>query len=338
VFIKAKTRKTDDAFGHGTHVAGLIGGNGALSRGAYIGIAPKVNLLNVKVTDDEGMANESDVIAGLQWVYDHREQYNIRVVNLSLNSTSAQSYHTSPMNAAIEILWFNGVVVVVSAGNNGTSESGVVFPPANDPFAITVGAARDMGTPDLADDTMASFSAFGVTSDGIAKPDLVAPGSNLIGLLSNPRSVLARAHPDHKVGGIAGPAHYFRMSGTSTSAAVVAGAVALLLQDEPGLTPDQVKYRLMATANRDWPGYDPAAAGAGYLDVSAAVYGATTEPANTGVTASQLLWTGPSPVLWGSVAWNSVAWNSVAWNSVAWNSVAWNSVAWNSDYWEQENK
>ena len=116
----------------------------------------------------------------------------------------------------------------------------------------------------------------------------------------------------------------------------MSGAVALLLQDEPLLTPDQVKYRLMATANKNWPGYDATRAGAGYLDIYAAVTGTTIASANSGIAASQLLWTGPEPVTWGSVSWNSVSWNSVSWNSVSWNSVSWNSVSWNSDYWDGE--
>ena len=110
-------------------------------------------------------------------------------------------------------------------------------------------------------------------------------------------------------------------------------AVPELLQDEPGLTPDQVKYRLMATANKSWSGYNSVKCGAGYLDVYAAVSGTTTKSANTGLMASQLLSTGKTPITWGSVGWNSVGWNSVGWNSVGWNSVGWNSVGWNSDYW-----
>jgi serine protease AprX len=126
------------------------------------------------------------------------------------------------------------------------------------------------------------------------------------------------------------------MSGTSMSAPMVAGIVALLLQDEPNLNPDQVKHRLMSTAAgaSRWSGYDPARAGAGIVDAAAAISSTSNAAANTGVHASQLLWTGNDPITWGSVNWNSVNWNSVNWNSVNWNSVNWNSVNWNSTYWE----
>ena len=117
------------------------------------------------------------------------------------------------------------------------------------------------------------------------------------------------------------------------AAPMVSGAVALLLQDEPGLTPDQVKYRLMATANKSWAGYSAAKAGAGYLDVFAAVNGTTNKSANTHVLPSQLLSTGSEPVTWGSVGWESVGWESVGWESVGWESVGWESVGWESDYW-----
>jgi serine protease AprX len=114
----------------------------------------------------------------------------------------------------------------------------------------------------------------------------------------------------------------------------VSGAVALLLQDEPKLTPDQVKYRLLATANKTWAGYNASTAGAGYVDAYAAVYGTTAQNANGALLPSQLLTTGSNPITFGSVGWNSVGWNSVGWNSVGWNSVGWNSVGWNSDYWD----
>ncbi len=309
-----------DGYGHGNHVAGIIGGNGSRSNGAYIGVAPMVNIVNVKVSDDQGVSNASNVVKGLQWINDNKARYNIKGVNLSLNSAVPASYNTDPIDAAVEILWFNKVVVVVSSGNLGKN---ALYPPANDPFVITVGATDDKGTASLADDVIASYSGSGNTTDGLKKPDLVAPGTNIVALMANPNSVLATAHPANVVNGI-----YFRMSGTSMAAPMVAGAAALLLQDEPNLTPDQVKYRLMATANKSWPGYAANRAGAGYLDVYAAVKGTTTTSANTGLSASKMLWSGSGPINWTSVNWNSVNWNSVNWNSVNWNSVNWNSDIW----------
>ncbi len=315
-----------DRYGHGTFVASIVAGNGLHSDNKYVGVAPRADIVNVRVSDDQGMSTESDVINGLQWVLDNRARYNIRVVNLSLNSSVAQSYHTSPLDAACEILWFNGIVVVASAGNNGTA---TLFPPANDPFVITVGATEDKGTLSTSDDVVAAFSAYGTTESGFAKPDLVVPGKNIIAFLPSNRGLtISVQHPSNQVDD-----HYFRMSGTSVAAPMVSGAVALLLQDEPNLNPDQVKYRLMATANQNWPGYNVTTAGAGYLDVSAAVDGTTTQTANTGITASQLLWTGSTPPMWDSVQWGSVQWGSVQWGSVQWGSVQWGSVQWGSDYW-----
>ena len=318
-----------DGNGHGTHVAGIIGGNGKTNSGARIGIAPKVDFIDVKVSNEHGVSLVSDVVEGLQWIYDNHDSYNIRVVNLSLNSSVPEPYHLSPLSAAVEILWFNGIVVVVAAGNNGTGSGPVtLYPPANDPFVITVGAVEDAGTPMLSDDSVASFSAYGTTADGFAKPDLVAPGRNIISLLANTTARIYVDHPTHRV-----DEHLFRMTGTSMATPMVTGAVALMLQDEPNLTPDQVKYRLKATANINWPGYSAAQAGAGYLDIHGAVNSTSTATANTGIAASQTLWTGDDPVAWDSVSWNSVSWNSVSWNSVSWNSVSWNSVSWNSEVW-----
>jgi serine protease AprX len=333
--VLASTNQTseasaNDGYGHGTFVAGIIGGNGTLSGGTYSGIAPWVNLVNVKVSNQQGMSTASDLIDGLQWINNNRSAYNIRVVNLSLNSTVAESYHTSPLDAAVEILWFNGIVVVVSAGNNGTGSGPVtLYPPANDPFVITVGASEDKGTAALSDDTIASFSAYGTTENNYAKPDLVAPGRHVVSLLASTSAYAYINHSSHRVDN-----NYFRMSGTSMSAPMVSGAAAILLQDEPNLNPDQVKYRLMSTANKNWTGYNAAAAGAGYLDVYAAVSGTTTGAANTGILPSQLLSTGSTPISWGSVGWNSVGWNSVGWNSVGWNTVGWNTVGWNASVWD----
>jgi serine protease AprX len=335
--IKAKANfnssahSSNDGYGHGTFVAGLVAGDGTQSQGTYIGIAPKSNVLNVRVSDDQGVSLESDVVHGLQWVYDNKARYNIRVVNLSLNSTTVQSYNTSPLDAACEVLWFHGITVVVSAGNSGSLN---IFAPANDPFVITVGATNDMGTASLADDVVATYSSYGITESGFSKPDLVAPGTNLVSLLpNNNRLTISQQHPANRVN-----SSYFRMSGTSMAAPLVSGAAALLIQSNPNLTPDQVKNRLKQTANHNllqWPGYNPLTAGAGYLDVYAAVHSNTSLSANTGQTASHLLWTGLHPVLWQSVNWDSVNWDSVNWDSVNWDSVNWDSVNWSTDYWGQ---
>jgi serine protease AprX len=317
--FNSNSNAMSDQFGHGTHIAGIIGSNGVSSNGSYIGVAPKVNLVSVKISNDQGNSTASDVVAGLQWVNDHRLDYNIRVVNLSINSTVSQSYHVDPIDAAVEILWFNGIVVVVSAGNNGPAK---LSPPANDPFVITVGATDDEGTAGISDDAVASFSGYGTTMDGYAKPDLVAPGKNIISLLTSKGCELAKDHPGNIVEN-----NNFKMSGTSMAAAVVSGAVALLLQDDPNMNPDQVKYRLMATANKTWSNYSSTTAGAGYLDVLAAVNGTTTETANTATHVSNLLTTGSDPVK------SSVNWSSVNWSSVNWSSVNWSSVNWSSDYW-----
>jgi len=318
-------QNTSDGYGHGTLISSVVGGDGSDSDGKYIGVAPMVNVINVKVSNDDGSARTSDVIQGLQWVLNNKDKYKIKVVNLSFNSTMAESYLTSPLDAAVEILWFNNIVVVVSSGNQA---NGSVYPPANDPFVITVGATDDKGTSSLNDDVVTSFSAYGTTTDGINKPDLVAPGKNIVARLVNTNMGMAKAHPANVISNT-----YFKMSGTSVSTPMVSGAVAILLQAEPGLTPDQVKYRLMSTANTNWNGYDSTKAGAGYLDIFSAVKTSSTASANTNILPSQLLTTGSEPITWGSVGWNSVGWNSVGWNSVGWNSVGWNSVGWNSDYW-----
>jgi serine protease AprX len=332
VYVFATNSKSaTDIYGHGTHVAGIIAGTGSDSNGRYMGVAPGVTMYAIKIADGDGMAYESDVVAGLQWVYNNKSTYNIRVVNLSLNTTTEQSYHASPLDAAVEILWFNGVVVVVSAGNVDPLSTLRLYntSPANDPFVITVGAADEKGTASTSDDVFATYTSFGISADGNLKPNIFAPGSNIYSVLSKD-SPWKTQYPDR----VALNGQYIRLSGTSMSAPMVTGAVALLLQDEPNLTPDQVKYRLMNATSRS---FCQKIAKTNYclpnLDVYAAVTGTTTASANTGALPSQLLYSGTEPIAWTSVGWNSVGWNSVGWNSVGWNSVGWNSVGWNSTYW-----
>ncbi len=328
---------TSDQYGHGTHVAGIIAGNGAASGGVYSGIAPMVDLINLKISDDQGLAYESDTVDAMQWVMDNKNEFNIRVVNLSIQSTVPQSYHESALDAAVEILWFNGVVVVAAAGNwnNNSTFNAIQAAPANDPFIITVGATDDKGSSKRIDDSKTSFTATGTTLAGYSKPELLAPGVDIISVLSD-GSDWKFEHPDHVVM----DGEYFRLSGTSMAAPMVAGAAALLLQAEPDLTPDQVKYRLIHSAGT--VGSSP------YLDVYAALTTPTTEAANQGILPHMLLakmamiayWSnqnGEENIDWGAVNWNAVNWNAVNWNAVNWNAVNWNAVNWNAVNWNAVN-
>jgi serine protease AprX len=238
----------DDRYGHGTHVAGIIAGDGTRrdvgdpERGSYIGVAPEANLVSVKIADDEGGATVLDAIYGLQFVVDHKDEYGIRVVNLSLESTDAGSYRTDPLDAAVEAAWFNGIVVVAAAGNRGSSPDAVQHAPGNDPYAITVGAVDDQGTASRSDDTVAPWSSRGRTQDGFAKPDVTAPGSHIVSALPA-GSAYAQLCPTCVVG-----QSYIRAGGTSMAAPVVSGVAALMLQAHPTWTPNQVKQALRRSA------------------------------------------------------------------------------------------
>jgi serine protease AprX len=233
-----------DSYGHGTDVAGIIAGNGNnLSpsnplRGRYVGVAPGANLISIKVSDESGNATVLDVIYGLQFAVDHASAYNIRVVNLSLDSQTPQSYTTDPLDAAVESAWMHGIVVVAAAGNRGNVPGAVQYAPANDPYVITVGAADENGTSDPSDDFVASWSSQGTTQDGFQKPDLYAPGAHIVSVLA-PGSFFASACLPCEVRG-----EYIRTSGTSMAAPMISGLVADLLQAHPDWTPDEVKGAL----------------------------------------------------------------------------------------------
>ncbi|HEY3063657.1 MAG TPA: S8 family peptidase [Chloroflexota bacterium] len=324
---------TRDDNGHGTFVAGIIGGRGwggagTADDGRYIGIAPDVNLLSVKVSDRNGTAHVSSVVEAIEWVLTHRDQYNIRVLNLSLASNVADSYATSVLDAAVELAWYSGIVVVVAGGNGGASGAPITAP-ANDPFVITVGATDDFGTASTADDRLASFSSFGPTRDGFSKPDLVAPGRHIVSTLSSRLDPLARRFPTKVIDD-----RYIQLSGTSASAPIVAGAVAQLLQARPWLKPGQVKWLLQNTA-RPVAG---AGTGAGYPRIDAAVwFSGPVGNTDTGLKPNELLRVAMSALagrLSDSVAWDTVAWDTVAWDTVAWDTVAWDTVAWDTVAWD----
>ena len=211
--------------------------------GAYVGIAPEADLIALKVADDAGDATMVDVITALQYVVNHKVDLGIRVVNISMSSDTRASYVDDPIDAAVEYAWHSGIVVVVAAGNRGTAADAVQYPPGNDPYVISVGATDELGTPDPGDDVTAAFSSRGVTQDGAAKPEVLAPGAHIVAPLSMGSAFQALC-PSCVVGD-----DYFRMGGTSMSAPVVAGAAALLLQARPDLNPDQIKGLLTGKTN-----------------------------------------------------------------------------------------
>jgi serine protease AprX len=231
-----------DSYGHGTDVAGIIAGNGDNRgqgdplHGQYIGVAPNANLISIKVSDETGKASVLDVIYGLQFAVAHQSQFNIRVINLSLDSTTPQSYKTDPLDAAVEAAWMHGIVVVAAAGNRGTSSDAVQYSPANDPYVITVGGVDENGSANPSGDTIASWSSQGTTQDGIQKPDVYAPGAHIVSTLA-PNSEFASSCQTC----IVGNGQYIQTSGTSMAAPVISGLVADLLQIHPNWTPDQVK-------------------------------------------------------------------------------------------------
>ena len=234
-----------DRYGHGTHVAGIIAGdsegrdNGDAKKGRFSGVAPRANLVSIKVSDDEGNASVLDVIAGIQFAMDHKAEYNIRVMNLSLESTVAESYKTDPLDAAVEAAWFDGIFVVAAAGNRGAGDEKVRFAPGNDPYIVTVGAVDDQGTKEIGDDEPASWSSRGTTQDGFAKPDIYAPGAKIVSTLA-PNSKYTELCESC----ISEDGEYIRAGGTSMAAPMVAGAAAIGFQLVPSLTPDRIKALL----------------------------------------------------------------------------------------------
>jgi serine protease AprX len=285
-------------------------------------VAPKASSLTVKIADQNGMARESDLVRGLQWVYDQRSDQRIRVVNLSMTAATPSSYKTSPLAAAVEQLWLNGVVVVVAAGNRGGVADAMHYAPANDPFVITIGALDHNGTVDTRDDSLATFSGRGTTLDGHAKPEIVAPGRKIVAPLAA-GSTLAGQFPERIV-----DREYIRLSGTSMAAPVVAGVAALLLERYPSLTPNQVKWLLTQTAN-PYPGK---ADGAGVVDPVEALQLAakgSVGQANQGLTPNSRLDSTTNSVVGGQAYWDQAYWDSAYWDQAYWDQAYWNSAYWN---------
>jgi serine protease AprX len=314
-----------DPHGHGTHIAGIIAGRSA--NGAYAGVAPDANVVMVKVGDDAGVAHTTDLLRGLEWVHQHRVARGIRVVSLSVTSSIPESYLTSPVAAAVERLWFDGIVVVAAAGNTGATLDAAWYAPANDPYVITVGCLDDGETAATADDGLCFFSSRGLTLEGRAKPDLVAPGRKVVSTLAA-GSGFAAEFPERVV-----DRSYIRMSGTSMAAPVVAGTVALLLERYPNLTPNQVKWLLAAT-ERTYPGQPD---GAGAVDARRAMAAAAgpLSRANRGVIPSLgILTLDQIPLVDGITSLDAASWIAGKWVAGKWVAGKWQESYWQQSYWQ----
>ncbi len=344
-----------DGFGHGTHMAGIIAGrsgDGRVSSRAapdrFLGVAPDARLVNVKVGDNTGAVDVSQVIAGLDWIVEHRRDQglDIRVINLSFGTDGVQPYLLDPLAKAVERAWSAGIVVVVAAGNDGRAATGLATP-ATDPFVITVGAVERTAT------GWASPS-FASNGNGVRNPDLVAPGRS-IASLRVPGSRIDVEHPS----GYVSPT-LFRGSGSSQATAVVSGAVALLLQQRPSLTPDQVKRLLTSTADR-LPGVPATKQGSGLLDLAEARRArtpsglATWQPhlPSTGLGLLQLsrgldqvaiggkLLTGEltvlgttfDPALWVALGRSGATWSGGSWSGGSWSGGSWSGGSWSGGSW-----
>jgi serine protease AprX len=275
-FVNGRTLPYDDN-GHGSHVAGIISGNGYDSKGEKAGIAPGASIVSLKVLDANGQGTISNIISALGWVAANAKTYNIRVVNMSVGANIYESYWTDPLTLAAKALTDKGITVVTAAGNRGKNAAGQlqwggIAAPGNAPWVLTVGASSTMGTLTRNDDEMASFSSSGPTYlDFEAKPDLVAPGVGTVSL-AVPGSTFYMTKATALVDGkpVLGSKSYLTLSGTSMAAPVVSGTIALMLQANPNLTPNLIKALLQYTAQQ-YAGYSALRQGAGFLNALGAV-------------------------------------------------------------------
>jgi serine protease AprX len=276
-----------DNCGHGTHVAGIVAGDGLSSDGLYAGIAPGADIVALRVLGDDCSGDTSDVIDALEWIGRHHELYRIKVVSLSLGHAVLESIFTDPLVQAVERLSRKGVVVVTAAGNRGINPAtdlpgyGGVGVPCNAPSSICVGSVDTLGSPEFDDDRVSDSSARGPTRfDLLAKPDLVAPGVNIVSL-AVPGSRLFNELAHLRVPDAKGLPQYFMLSGTSMAAPAVAAAAALLLRETPGLSANTVKLALQFTA-RIVPLTDVLSQGAGALNIAGALALGTAIDPNAG--------------------------------------------------------
>jgi serine protease AprX len=352
-----------DTYGHGTFMAGLIAGHGD----GYRGMAPGARIISLKVASADGGTDVSQVIAAIDWVVQHARDpgLNIRVLNLSYGTNSRQSYLVDPLAHAAEQAWKKGIVVVAAAGNTGyqraNGASGLADP-AYDPYLLAVGASDSMGTIDPKDDQVGGYSAGTHGCPACRRPDVVAPGSHLQGLRV-PNSFLDAHHPEARLGD-----RYFRGTGTSQAAAMVSGAVALVLQRYPNLSPDLVKRYLEHHAVK-LRGAGAQAQGAGLIQLGPMLkrnppnHAVQRHPSTTGLGSLELargqdhltrdgvVLTGERDIFgkpwnaaamaaaqaagssWSGGMWNGSSWSGSSWSGSSWSGSSWSGTSWSGSSW-----
>jgi len=306
----------EDELGHGTHVAGLVAGNSA----TFKGVAPGASLVSLKVLGADGSGRTSDVINAIDFAIANKDKFGLRVINLSLGRPVFESYVDDPLCQAVERAHRAGLVVVAAAGNYGKTQDGrkvtrAITSPGNSPYALTVAAIDDNGTAKRSDDFIADFSSTGPTLyDQLVKPDIAAPGRRLHSLYA-PGSTLAKRFPEKLISGN-GQNGLFELSGTSMAAPVVSGAVALVLEANPTLTPLQVRITLQMSSTF-MPEAGLTGAGAGSLNAAAAVQLAKSGPAHfsTRVANEIIVNSGVATANLGREAGTLILANALVWGS-----------------------
>jgi serine protease AprX len=321
-----------DHYGHGTFMAGLIAGDGTASTGnqpRHFGVAPGATLVSVKVAAADGSSSLSRVIAGIGWVVANRDAYNIGVLNLSFGLDTPQPYFVNPLDAAAEAAWASGITVVVSAGNSG---SGGVTSPGDDPYVISVGATDTAGTAATSDDTVPAWSSR-EQFRGYAKPDVVAPGVSVVSLRA-PGSTIDVQHPEGRV-----DSNYFRGTGTSMSAAVVSGAVAVLLEHHGDATPDDAKGALVdgaaVVANDaravDLDAADHAVARSDWWQHFAVAFDGLGHGLQMGMPWTASRWRDET---WAASRWRASRWTASRWRDESWTASRWRDASWTASRWK----
>ena len=336
---------TIDSYGHGSVMAGAIGGSGADSAtnrgGAYTGVAPKSTLVSVKVAGRNGVADVSTILQAMHWVSAYKDQFNIRVMNLAWGTASTQDPAVDPLNYAVERLWKQGIVVVAAAGNSGPGAT-TITKPGDDPVIITASAYDDKQDTNLSNDSVPDWSSRGPTAQGLTKPDVVVPGRTLITARSfgstvevnNPKALISPS--------------YIKGSGTSQATAVTSGLAALLIAGRPSLTPDQVKALLKGSAV-PLPGVATTTQGAGRVQLATALTalpgpaswqvplatGLGSIEASRGGSNVETVCPGKTTttVIKGEIDVRCEAWNGSSWTGSSWTGSSWTGSSWTGSSW-----